>query len=65
MQLQNQLTNQTDLGSFSFDGLVLYEVFVIDAKGKFIKNKTVKGKRTKKGISIIEEKTIADSQNCY
>ncbi len=33
----------------------LYEVFVIDAKGKFIKNKT------KKGITIIEEKTIADS----
>jgi hypothetical protein len=39
----------------------LYEVFVIDAKGKFIKNKTVKGKKTKKGIIIIEEKTIADS----
>jgi hypothetical protein len=33
----------------------------IDAKGKFIKNKTVKGKKTKKGISIIEDKTIADS----
>jgi hypothetical protein len=30
-------------------------------KEKFIKNKTVKGKKTKKGISIIEEKTIADS----
>ena len=39
----------------------LYEVFVIDAKGKFIKNKTVKGKKTKKGIAIIEEKKIADS----
>ena len=37
------------------------EVFVIDAKGKFIKNKTVKVKRTKKGITSIEEKTIADS----
>ena len=33
-------------------------MFVIDAKGKFIKNKTVKGK---KGIAIIEEKKIADS----
>jgi len=32
----------------------LYEVFVIDAKGKFIKNKTVKGKKTKKGIAIID-----------
>jgi hypothetical protein len=32
----------------------LYEVFVIDAKGKFIKNKTVKTKKTKKGISITE-----------
>ena len=39
------------------------EVFVIDAKGKFIKNKTVKVKRTKKGIFIIEDKTIADSAN--
>ena len=49
-------------GSHGFarpDGL--YEVFVIDAKGKFIKNKTIKGKKTKKGISIIEDKTIADS----
>ena len=26
-----------------------------------MKNKTVKGKKTKKGISIIEDKTIADS----
>ena len=34
---------------------------LIDAKGKLIKNKIVKGKRTKKGITIIEEKTIADS----
>ena len=39
-----------------FDGL--YEVFVIDAKVRFIKNKTVKGKKTKKGITIIEEKMI-------
>ena len=39
----------------------LYQVFVIDAKGKFIKNKTVKGKKTKRGISIIEDKKIADS----
>ncbi len=39
----------------------LYEVFVMDAKGKFIKNKTFQGKKTKKGISIIEDKTIADS----
>jgi len=28
-----------------------YEVFVINAKGKFIKNKTVKGKKTKKKIA--------------
>ncbi len=51
--------------SFRHDGFArpdgLYEVFVIDAKGKFIKNKTVKGKKTKKGITIIEEKMIADS----
>ena len=39
----------------------LYEVFVIDAKGKFIKNKTVKTKKTKKVLSIIEEKMIVDS----
>jgi len=38
----------------------LYEVCVIDAKGKFIKNKTVKGKNTKKGIAIIDDKKIAD-----
>jgi len=56
-----KIINFTD-GSHDFarsDGL--YEVFVIDAKGKFIKNKTVKGKKTKKGIAIIEEKMIADS----
>jgi len=49
-------------GSHGFerpDGL--YEVFVIDAKGKFIKNKTVKGKKTKEGIAIIDGKKIADS----
>ena len=35
----------------------LYEVFVIDAKGKFIKNKTVKGKRTKKEIRLTQSKS--------
>ena len=45
----------------SLDGLVLDELsFGIDDEN-FIKNKTVKGKKTKKGISIIEDKTIADS----
>ena len=56
-----KIINFTD-GSHGFerpDGL--YEVFVIDAKGKFIKNKTVKGKKTKKGIAIIDDKKIADS----
>ena len=56
-----KIINFTD-GSHGFerpDGL--YEVFVIDAKGKFIKNKTVKGKKTKKGIAIFEDKRIADS----
>jgi len=53
--------NFTD-GSHGFerpDGL--YEVFVFDTKGKFIKNKTVKGKKTKKGIAIIDDIKIADS----
>jgi len=39
----------------------LYEVFVINAKGKFIKNKIVKCKKTKRGVSIIEDKTITNS----
>ena len=60
-----KIINFTD-GSHGFarsDGL--YEGFLIDAKGKFIKNKTVKGKKTKKRIAIIEEKTIADSDGHF
>ena len=56
-----KIINFTD-GQHGFarpDGI--YDVFVIDAKGKFIKNKTVMGKKTKKGISIVEDITIADS----
>ena len=56
-----KIINFTD-GSRGFarsDGL--YEGFVIDAKGKFIKNKIVKTKKTKKVLSIIEEKMIVDS----
>jgi hypothetical protein len=48
-------------GSHRFERPVgLYEVFVIDVKGKFIKNKTVKGKKTKKGIAMFENR-ITDS----
>ena len=36
-------------------------MFVIDTKGKFIKNRMVKGNKTKKRITIIEEKKIAES----
>jgi len=49
-------------GSHGFarpDGL--HDVIIIDAKGKFVKNKTVKAMKTKKGVFIIEEKMIADS----
>ena len=54
-----KIINFTD-GSHGFerpDGL--YEVYAIDTKGKFVKNKTVKGKKTKKGIAIFEDKGIA------
>jgi len=56
-----KIINFTD-GSHGFerpDGL--YEVFVMDAKGKFIKNNTIQVKKTKKGIAIINDKKIADS----
>ena len=53
--------NQSAFIRYEKQSFGLYEVFVIDAKGKFIKNKTVKTKKTKKGISITEEKMMVDS----
>jgi hypothetical protein len=44
----------------AFDESVMGNMIDTDAKGKFIENKTVKGKKTKRGISIIEDKTIED-----
>jgi hypothetical protein len=45
----------------AFDESVMGNMIDTDAKGKFIENKTVKGKKTKRGISIIEDNTIEDS----